>query len=456
MAKYNMTPKAVKPVRKKHRRIVTKIPVPESLPLFRTMAKVEPRSMSGQPPIIWDRAEGFYIYDKWGNKWLDWSSGVLVTNAGHGRKEIAEAIKAAAATPLLATYVFPHEGRIQLCKMLTALAPKKTSYKVFLLSTGSEATENAIKLARTYGIEKGGDKKHVIISFTNAFHGRTLGAQLAGGMDKLKKWIVKTDCGFIQTPFPDGYKNPQTSFTQFLNTLKQHKFSGANIAGVICESYQGVGPDFLPAAYAKRLGAWCKKNDVVLIMDEVQAGFGRTGKMFAYEHYEMQPDLICCGKGISSSMPISAVIGRADIMDLYPAGSMTSTHAASPIPVAAAIANLSLIKKEKLVQNARKLDKPLRAGLLAIQKKYPRQIGCVQARGLVAGMQIVKPGTKTPDAQTALAINQGCLEKGLLMFAPVGIGGECVKIAPPLILTPDALQDGLAVLDATCAEVLTE
>jgi 4-aminobutyrate aminotransferase-like enzyme len=455
MAKYDLTPRAVPPVKTKYRCIKTKLPVPESLEIYKALEKTEPRSMAGQPPIVWDHAEGFQVCDAWGNKWIDWSSGVLITNVGHGHPRLVKAIKAMADKPLLATYCFVHEQRAQLTKMLSALAPKKAEYRAFLLSTGAEGTENAIKLARTYGVSKGGERKHVIVSYTNAFHGRTLGAQLAGGNDKLKKWIVKTDLGFIQTPFPDGFKNENTSFDQFLDTLKRRELSGKDVAGVIVESYQGVGPDFLPDEYAKKLEKWCKDNDVVLICDEVQSGFGRTGKMFCYEHYGIEPDLICCGKGISSSLPISAVIGRADIMDLYAPGSMTSTHSGSPLCVAAAVENLKIIKDEKLVENAAKLDRPLRNGLLKIQKKHPKQVGCVQARGLVAGMQIVKPGTKEPDSDTAQKINEGCMDRGLLMFAPVGVGGECIKIAPPLCITADALDEGLAVLDETCDVVLT-
>jgi len=457
VAKYNMTPRDVHPVETPHRRIQTRIPVPESLPIFEALAENEPRSMQGQPPIVWDHAEGFQVYDKWGNMWLDWSSCVLVSNIGHGRREIREAIQAVVEKPLLSTYVFVHEKRAELTRLLASLAPKKAKYTVFLLSTGSEATENAIKLARTYGIQKGGNKKHVIVSFGNAFHGRTLGAQLAGGMAKLKAWIVRSapqECGFVNVPFPDGFKNENTSFDLFLHTLKTHGLAGVDIAGVMSESYQGVGPDFFPDAYAKRLEAWCREQDVVLIMDEVQAGFGRTGKMFTFEHYGIEPDIICCGKGVTSSLPLSAVIGRSDIMDLYPPGSMTSTHSASPLCVAAGIANLKILMQEQLPARAAKLGPVLRDGLLAIQKKHPAQCGCVQSRGLVAGIQIVKPGTKEPDGETAQRINERCYEQGLLMFAPVGIGGECIKIAPPLTITDVALREGLSVLDGVCDEVL--
>jgi len=454
MAQYDLTPVEVSQVKTKFRTIKTKLPVPESLEIFNKLALSEPRSMMGQPPIIWDRAEGFQVEDKWGNKWLDWSSGVLIANSGHGRKEVRDALKAAIDKPLLSTYVFVHEKRAELTTLLTKLAPKQSEYSVFLLSTGSEAVENAIKLARSYALEKHGREKRYIVSFKNAFHGRTLGSQLAGGMDKLKTWIVGEGETFIQVPFPDGYKNEDTSFDLFVKSLKDQGIAPEEIAGVITESYQGVGPDFLPVEYAQKLQNFCRKYDIISIYDEVQAGFGRTGKMFTYEHYGVEPDLITCGKGISSSLPLSAVIGEKKVMDLYAPGSMTSTHSGSPLPVVAAIENLKLIKKEHLVENSRKLGDILLPGLQKIVDQYPERLGCLHGKGLVAGIQVVKKGTKEPDSETAKRINEKCFHKGLLMFAPVGIAGECIKIAPPLTITRDALEEGLAVLGDACDEVL--
>jgi 4-aminobutyrate aminotransferase/diaminobutyrate-pyruvate transaminase/4-aminobutyrate aminotransferase/(S)-3-amino-2-methylpropionate transaminase len=350
--------------------------------------------------------------------------------------------------------VFVHEKRAELAKMLQNISPDPSNYQVFILSTGSEATENCIKLAKTYALEKHGPHKKYIVSFNNAFHGRTLGAQLAGGMAKLKTWIIDEGQTFVQVPFPDGYKNEDTSFDLFLSSLKSQGIKPDDIAGVITETYQGVGPDFLPDEYAKKLEEFCRENDIVTIYDEVQSGFGRTGKMFAYEHYGVKPDLIACGKGISSSLPISAVIGREDIMRLYAPGSMTSTHSASPLPVISAIENLKIIIKENLVKKSQKLGKILMPGLKRIQTKYPDVLGCVQGRGLVAGIQVVKDGTKEPDPETAVKINEKCFHKGLLMFAPVGIAGECIKIAPPLIISKKALLEGLHVLEEACDEIL--
>jgi len=454
MAKYNLTPVDVPKVETEYRRIQTQIPVPESLEIFKALSESEPVSMMGQPPIIWDKAEGFEVYDKWGNMWLDWSSCVLVSNAGHGRKEIKKALTDIIDQGLLSTYVFVHEKRAELTKALQEISPDPASYDVFLLSTGSEATENCIKLAKTYAIEKHGPEKKYMLTFDNAFHGRTLGAQLAGGMKKLKTWIIDEGTSFIQVPFPDGYKNENTSFDLLLETIAANGVKPEEIAGVMTESYQGVGPDFLPYEYAQKLQDFCRKYDIVMIYDEVQAGFGRSGKMFTYEHYDVKPDLVACGKGISSSLPLSAVIGRKDIMGLYPPGSMTSTHSASPLPVVTAIASLKLIQDEKLVENAASMGDILIPALKEIQQKYPDVLGVVQGKGLVAGIQCVKSGTKEPDSELALKINESCFQKGLLMFAPVGIGGECLKIAPPLCINEEALREGIAVFADSIDEIL--
>jgi len=454
MAEYDLTPVKVPPVNTRYRTIRTAIPVPESLPVFEELKRSEPRSMLGQPPIVWKKAYGSTIEDRWGNRWIDWSSGVLITNAGHGRPEIVAALRAALDEPLLATYVFVHEGRATLTRMLREISPDPSNYQAFLLSTGSEATENCIKLAKTWGLEKHGPDKKVIVSFQNAFHGRTLGAQLAGGNARQKRWIGTASPDFVQVPFPDGYKNPDTRFELFLESLASQNVKPEAIAGVIVESYQGVGPDFIPVDYAKKLEAFCRKHDIVLIMDEVQAGFGRTGRMFTFQHYGVTPGLIACGKGISSSLPLSAVIGRKDIMGLYAPGSMTSTHSASPLAVAAAIANLEIIHKDKLVERAARLGEWFIPELRRIQGKYPSVLGCFQGLGLVAGIQAVKAGTRTPDPDLAQRINVACFQKGLLMFAPVGVAGECIKIAPPLSIEEDALKESVQVFEEAVDQVL--
>jgi 4-aminobutyrate aminotransferase/(S)-3-amino-2-methylpropionate transaminase len=440
---YDLTPKDVPKVDTAFRRIRTKIPVPESLAVLEELRKYEPVSMTGQPPVVWDRAEGCQVYDRWGNMWLDWSSGVLVTNAGHGRKEIVDAIVEQARHTLLHNYCFPSAVRADLAERLVKVSPRGLD-KVFLLTTGSEATECAVKLSRTHGRAVGGDRKIGIVSYVGAFHGRTLGAQMIGGMPALKEWIVNLDPSMWQVPFPDGYWEEDGSFDLFLRSLKKQGVKPNMVAGVIMESYQGMGASFAPKQYVKDLAAWCKDNDVVLTMDEVQAGFGRSGKMFSFQHYGIVPDLICCGKGITSGLPLSAVVGRPALMDQYPPGSMTSTHSGNPVCCAAARASLDVIVNEDLVGNAARMGKVLHSELRKLKRKHRKVIADVQGKGLVAGVHVVVDGRKEPDYDLAFDVVTKCMEKGLLMFSPVG--KSTVKIAPPLCVTEEQVRDGVATL----------
>jgi 4-aminobutyrate aminotransferase/diaminobutyrate-pyruvate transaminase/4-aminobutyrate aminotransferase/(S)-3-amino-2-methylpropionate transaminase len=446
-------PRSVPRVETKYRRIVTPIPVPESIPILEKLRRYEPDAMAGQPPVVWDRAEDVNVFDRWGNKWLDWSSGVLITNAGHGRPEIVQAILAQAQKPLLTNYCFPSEIRSALVQKLVEISPAPLE-KAFLLTTGSESVECAIKLARTHGVKQRGRDKATIVSFDRAFHGRTLGAQMVGGIPELKEWIVNQDPGMVQVPFPDGFRTEDVRFSVFEQALKDLRVRPQQVAGVILETYQGGGASLCPKEYIQELRKWCDTHSALLMFDEVQAGFGRTGKLFGFEHYDVVPDLACFGKGLSSSLPISAVLGRKDVMDLYAPGTMTSTHTGNPLCVAAALANLEIILKENLTQNAFTVGGTMHCKLAGIRNKYPSVIGAHHGMGLVAGLHMVKPGGKEPDAALAQAIVRRSVEKGLLMFSPVGFRGATVKICPPLCINEEATLEAVHVLEECIQESL--
>ncbi|MFH1614596.1 MAG: aspartate aminotransferase family protein [Planctomycetota bacterium] len=445
MAKeFPLIPTDVKPVSTKFRKLQGQIPNPETVEKINKLRQVEPISMRGQPPVIWDHAEGVNVFDAYGNMWLDFSCGVLITNAGHGNKKIADAIIAQAAKPLLTTYCFPNEPRIKLTQKLIELAPPGLN-KVFLLSTGAEGVECALKLMRTYG-RKIDPAKSVIVSYENAFHGRTLGSQQMGGIPAGKAWIKNLDPEIIQVPFPDGFRCEDTGFDLFEKSLAEKGINPRNVAGVISETYQGGGASFMPKAYARKLRAWCDKYNVLLCFDEVQAGFGRCGRQWGFELYDIVPDLFCMGKGISSSLPISGVIGRQKVMDLYGPNEMTSTHSGNPICCAAAYANINAIIDEGLIENAAKIGAVLHAELAGIKEQFSSRIGAAHGAGLVAGLQMVRKGGKDPDADLAWDIVNNCFRKGLLMFAPVGFGGATVKVAPPLCVTKQAVIEACDVL----------
>jgi 4-aminobutyrate aminotransferase / (S)-3-amino-2-methylpropionate transaminase / 5-aminovalerate transaminase len=449
---YSLTPKAVPRIETKYRRIVTEIPAPDSISSIEKLHCFEPIAMRGQPPILWDHAEGFQVFDKSGNCWIDWSSGVLITNAGHGRQEIIDAIVRQAQSKLLTNYCFPNEVRAELVERLAGLMPEPLK-KVFLLTTGSETVECAIKLCRTHGVKVGGRAKNVIVSYDKSFHGRTLGSQQAGGIPSLKEWIVNMDKGFVQVPFPDGFRTPDTSFDYFQKCLNELGVAAANVAGVILETYQGGSASFAPPEYMQALRKWCDGHKVLLVLDEVQAGFGRTGTLWGFEHYGIVPDIATFGKGISSSLPIAAVIGRPDVMDLHPSGSMTSTHTGNPICCAAALASINVVVKENLAGNSRAMGQILHARLHKMKDHIP-QFGFVDGKGLVAGVACVRPGTKEPDGDLAWRIVEKSIERGVLMFSPVGLGGGTVKICPPLVINEPALNESLDAFEDATREAL--
>jgi len=436
-----------------YRRIRGLLPSKETREQLDRLRAAESRSMQGQPPVIWDRAQGVNVYDVHGNMWLDFSSGVLVANAGHGHPQIAAAIVEQASKPLLTTYCFPNVPRIRLTQKLVSLAPPKLN-KVLLLSTGSETTECALKLMRTHGRRIGGDDKNVIVAFLDSFHGRTLGAQQMGGVLGGRDWIKHRDPDIIHVPFPDGFRNEDTSFQLFERSLADAGVEPDNVAGVITETYQGAGPYFMPNEYAQALRKWCGAHAALLCFDEVQAGFGRCGALWGFELYDVVPDLFCLGKGLSSSLPISAVIGRDDVMDLYGPNEMTSTHSANPICCAAALASIEVIEQEHLAQNAATLGSALREELQAVRDQFSEVIGFAPSQGLVGGLLIVKRGSKEPNYDLAWNVVRCCFHKGLLLFAPVGVGGGCIKIAPPLCIDEAALREGCTVIKDAFQELL--
>lgn len=448
MAKaFTMEPRKVPAVNTPNRKIVTAIPVPESAPIFEQLRKGEPQSMQGQPMILWERAQGVHIHDRWGNQWLDFSSGVLVASAGHARKEIVDAVVKTAQAPMLHSYCFANEQRMALIAKMVELAPASMK-TCMLLTTGSEAIECALKLAITWG-RKIDPAKAVIVSFAGDFHGRTLGSQLAGGIPALKTWIPNDQSLYVNAPWPADMRVKDKSFAGFEKALADKKIDPKKVAAVIFETYQGGNAGFMPPEYAKALKAWADKNGALIIADEVQAGFGRTGKRFGFEHYGFTPDLAVFGKGISSSLPLSAVLGRPDVMNLYGPNEMTSTHTGNPICCAAALANLNLIVKEKLAERAAEFEPIMMAELEKIKAKHPKHVGAVQGKGLVSTIQCVKPGTDLePNGDLAWEVVRGCVEAGVMLFAPVGFGGGSVKISPPLIITKEQLMEGLNVIAA--------
>ncbi len=440
---FDSTPRQTSPIETRYRRIVTPIPHPDTLPTLETLREFEPISMGGQPPIRWEKAEGFSVFDAAGNTWIDFSSGVLVANCGHSHPKLRAALIDQIENGVIFSYCFPNKPRAELVRRLVQLAGGRMD-RCFLLTTGAEATENAIKLARTHGRNTSGPRRRVIVSFEGAFHGRTLGSQLAGGSPALKEWIGIENTGFVNVPFPDEASGKDAAFSDFLSALDRLGVAPDEVCGVMAESYQGGTGRFYPTQYMQHLRAWCDEHDVLLIMDEVQAGFGRTGKLFTHHHYGIEADIICCGKGLSGSLPMSAVLGNSRFMSSYGPGEMTSTHSGSAICARAALASLEIIEEEGLVENSRRLGDVLGSEIRALAARRPDLISAANGRGLMMAI-LFKDAAGLSGGEVAMKVVDTCVRQGVMLYAPVGPGGATVKINPPLMITEDALIEGLGV-----------
>jgi len=432
-------------IKTKNRFIHTVIPAPGTKGLFKSLSKVESRSMHGQMPIAWDKAKNFNIFDIAGNKFIDFTSTIFVANIGHSNPRLIKYIKLALSKNFLHSYAYINKIREKYIKKLILFAGKNFQ-KAFLMSAGTEATEAALKLMRMHG-QKQGKRKLGIICFEGNWHGRTMGAQMMSGNIKQKEWIGYQDPNIYHLPFPYPWILKNNESEKFLiDSLKkiEKKINlKKDICGVMIETFQGWGAIYYPKEYVKLLFKICKKNNILITFDEMQSGFARTGYKFGYEYYGVKPDLICCGKGMGGGIPISGVIGKKNIMDLPEVGNMSSTHSANPLACYAGLAVLEEINKKKLLQNTKDKEKILFKKLNQIKDKFPKEILYVQGKGLIAAL-IFNLRSKNNVKKILKLIVEECLKNGLLV---VYTGRESIKIGPPLTITKEALIEGINVLD---------
>jgi 4-aminobutyrate aminotransferase-like enzyme len=447
---FSHKPIKVDKVATKYRTIKTSIPVPESIPLLKKMYSLEAQAMHGQFPMIWDRADDFQIFDKWGNVWIDFTSTIFVANAGHGNKRIVKALKHVLDKPLLHTYTYASQERIDYLDYLIANTPKNFE-KAFLLSAGTEATEAALKLMRLDG-QKKGKRNGGIICFNGAFHGRTMGAQMMTGNEQAREWVGYQDPNIhhLNFPYPWDVDNPKEFFNTEIKQLLDDKGLDADkdLCGFMLETFQGWGAVFYPDKFVQELVNFAREHNILVAFDEMQAGFGRTGKLFGYEHYGVEPDILCCGKGASSGLPLAIVLGSQQVMDLPDIGSMSSTHSANPLVCVAGHQNLKAMLDDGLIDNSAELGQILHQKLNAIKDKYPNHLQYVLGKGLLSALIFIdKNGNALSDLCDV--ISEKAFQKGLLV---VHTGRESIKLAPPLSITKEALIEGIEVLDQCIRE----
>lgn len=429
------------------------IPGPRSAELLEISNSYEPPCMADQVPVVWDHGEGVWVWDVDGNEFLDFTSGVLVTNLGHSHPHHVKAIQNQASR-LMNCYSFPTPERVTLSKRLTDLMPENIDQS-FLLTTGAEATEAAIRIAKRF------TGKHEILSFYGGFHGRTYGPMSVAGSLKTKREFGPQLPGGILAPFPYFYRDFYNSETEEecaekciekLDRIVESTSSG-DLGAVITEPYQGgSGFIFPPEGWLKRLENWAHDRDLIFILDEVQSSFGRTGKLFALEWDDLRPNMVCLGKGIGSGMPASALAGESRIFQCMGTGEMSSTCGGNPMASAASHAVLDVMEEDGLPENALKVGEYMMGRFEELQKKHVC-LGDVRGRGLVIGLEFVEDReSKTPAADLTSRVLLKAGELGLLL-GKVGMYGNVVRIAPPLVVTEEEAGIGIDIIDAALKEL---
>ncbi len=422
----------------------TEIPGPRSRELMAARQHHVPRGPFHVTPIFVKSAKDATIEDVDGNLLLDFASGIGVNNVGHCHASVTAAVRDQAENFMhVAFNVTPYENYIELCKQLNALTPGAFHKKTFLANSGAEAVENAIKLARAY------TKKQAIVCFDHAFHGRTYMAMtLTSKAKPYKMGFGPFNPEVYRTPFPYPYRGAvdDQCFAEFQD-LVINRITPHDCAAVIVEPVLGEG-GFIPMSpyFAAKLRAFCTDHKIVLIADEIQSGFGRTGSLFACDQLGLVPDMITTAKGLGGGMPISAVTGKADIMDAACEGGIGGTFGGNPVSCAAALAVCDVFQNGDILKRAQNLGAQIHETLLGLEKKYS-MVGNVRGLGTMMGFELVKDRTtKEPWADGAKQLTKFCYEHGLIIMT-AGTYGNVVRLLMPLVISDAELREGFEILE---------
>ena len=434
-----------KKIRTKNRHIFTKIPAPGTLKLFKKIEKNESRSMHGQINIAWSKAKNFNVFDIAGNKFIDFTSTIFVSNIGHSNQRLKKYLIKTLKDDLVHSYTYINDIREKYLKKLIKFSGNGFE-KAFLMSAGTEATEAAFKLMRIHG-KKIKKRKLGVICLEGNWHGRTMAAQMMSGNKKQREWIGYQDKNIHHLAFPYPWitneKNSEKFLKNSLKKLSKKVNLKKDICGVMLESFQGWGAIFYPKKYVRLLSKICKKNNILLAFDEMQAGFSRTGKKFGFEHYKVKPDLICCGKGMGGGVAVSGVIGKKKIMDLPEVGDMSSTNSANPLACSAGLAVIDEIENRNLTIKSKKKGIYLHKELKRLSKNYDR-IFNVYGKGLIASL-VFKKNIFNINSILRLVV-EDAMKNGLLLCYT---GRESIKIGPPLTITTEAIQEAITIIDSS-------
>ena len=409
------------------------------------------RGIGAMLPVYIERARNAELWDADGRRYIDFAGGIAVVNTGHVHPRVAAAVReqldAFTHTCLMVT---PYRVAIELAERLNALAPGPTPKKTLLVTTGAEAIENAIKIARAHTQRAG------IIAFGGGFHGRTYMAMaLTGKVMPYKLGFGPFPGNVYHVPFPIEYHGTSVDDTfAAIERLFKYDIEPTRVAAIVIEPVMGEGGFYVaPPELVQRLRALCNQYGIVLIADEIQSGFARAGRMFAMEHYGVEPDLMTMAKSLAGGLPLAAVVGKASIMDAPTPGGLGGTYAGSPLACAAALAVLDVMHDEDLVERANCIGALVTDRLTTLQASLPI-IGDVRGLGAMVAMELVKdPVTREPDAELTKALVQQAAENGLVLLS-CGVYSNVIRFLMPLTASDEIVAEGLAILELSLRQLI--
>jgi 4-aminobutyrate aminotransferase len=438
-------------------KIKTPLPGPNARRILADDEKLVSPSYTRSYPLVARRGRGVVVEDVDGNEFLDFSAGIAVTSTGHCHPDVVAAIQKQAGELIhMSGTDFYYESLVTLGERISKIAPMRGPHRIYYGNSGAEAVEAALKLARYH------TKRQQVIAFFGAFHGRTMGAlSLTASKPQQKRRFAPLVPGVTHVRYPDVYRGcaggPQEAEAFALGCARYIEdklfktiLAPEEVAAIFVEPVQGEGGYVVaPTVFMQELRKICDRHGILLVVDEVQSGIGRTGKWFAVEHTGVEPDIVCIAKGIASGMPLGITLSKAEIMDWVP-GSHASTFGGNPVCIAAALATLDVIEKEGLLANAHEVGGYMMKRMADWGKKYP-VVGDVRGRGLMIGVDIVKDQkTREYAAAERDRIVEQAFERGILFM---GCGPSTVRIAPPLVVTKDEADVAMDALEESIASV---
>jgi 4-aminobutyrate aminotransferase/(S)-3-amino-2-methylpropionate transaminase len=432
--------------------IRTAVPGPRSRAIVERKKRVIARPMSLYLPIVAAEGHGATLTDVDGNSYIDFTGGVGCLNVGHAHPRVVEAVQEQAALFLHTDFtIIPYEVCVTLAERLLALAPFRGPAKAAFFNAGTEAVENAVKFARAY------TGRPALIGFEGGFHGRTLlSLTLTSKTHPYKAGLGPFAPEVYRVPFPNEYRGVTAADAlAALERAFHTQVAAETVAAIVLEPVQGEGGFIVPTQeFVTGVRAICDEHGIVLIVDEVQTGYGRTGRMFAIEHFGIEPDLICVAKSIAGGLPLSGVLGKAEIMDAPGESAIGGTFVGNPVAQAAALAVLDVFEDEGLVERAERIGETIRGRMLEWQERHA-EIGDVRGLGAMLAVEYVRdPRTKEPAPELASAVAEAAAQRGLLLLK-AGTYSNCNRVLCPLVITDSELEEALdaweAALDAALA-----